>query len=247
VGSDPGRDPSGHDPGYDPGHDPTGYEPSHDPGYDPGHEPVHDQVEAPMAASVDRWSVPAGVVDEANAALDADNPFTLDISAKRAAEVAAGTRDFTLETALGFDIDEPLPVGDLGIKREEAVARALDPHNRTLLDSPTNRRTKHLRTSPDAAAKHRGQLESVSVDDDPVVILTRRFSEVVELRQVFDEAVGRVRNIQELGATAIKARVNANIRDIIQNGRSPAGLKVRDALHQLGFEFVSGRGIVAVR
>jgi hypothetical protein len=45
----------------------------------------------------------------------------------------------------------------------------------------------------------------------------------------------------------LKNEINANVRDIIQNGRSPSGIKVRDALRAQGFEFVAGQGLTAVK
>ena len=87
----------------------------------------------------------------------------------------------------------------------------------------------------------------MSVDTEPSAIFTRRFDEVTELRTVFDEAVARIQHPGRLRPTALKNRINANIRDIIQNGTTPAGLKVRDALNAQGFEWLPGGGITAVR
>lgn len=87
----------------------------------------------------------------------------------------------------------------------------------------------------------------MSAADEPAALFTRRFDEVTELQQVFDEAAGRVQNTRSLSPTAIKNRINANMREIISEGQTPAGIRVRDALRSLGYEYVPGRGIVAVR
>ena len=107
----------------------------------------------------------------------------------------------------------------------------------------TNRRTKHLRISD---AESAAPLKPVSVKQNPDAIMTRRFDEVTELHQVFDEAVGKIKNPRSLTPTELKEAINGHIRDIIQEGRSPAGRAVRDALKSLGFEYVPGHGIVAV-
>jgi hypothetical protein len=210
-------------------------------------EPLSNPVRSRTPGSR-RTIMPPEAVDEAIARLDTPgNPFELHIGERRASQIASGERNFALDHPAGFDIDEPLAVGAHGISKQRAVDRALDPHNRELLDAPTNRQSKHLRESPDVVTRHRERRTPVSLVDDPSAVFTRRFDEVTELRQVFDEAVQRVGNIRSLSPTAIKARVNANIRDIIRHGQTPAGIRVRDTLRSLGFEFVPGRGIVAVR
>jgi hypothetical protein len=210
-------------------------------------EIAFEGAQAPVAPS--RPGVlPADVADEFMGALEgSENPFSLDMGSRRAAAIDAGERDFILDRAITFDVDEPLAVGQTGIKRQRAVDRALDPHNRQLLDPNTNRITKHTRVSPEDIARGRVHLDAVSLDQDPAALFTRRFDEVTELQQVFEEATARVRNPQRLRPTALKNEINANIRDIIQNGRTPAGIEVRDTLRALGYEFVPGRGLTAVR
>jgi hypothetical protein len=189
--------------------------------------------------------LPEDFEEEAIARLEAaEHPFTLDVSAKRRAELVSGERDFSLEQPTAFDVDEPLPVGQFGIKPQRAVRRAMDPDNRTLLDLMTNRRTKYLGLSTRPRVPRR---PPVSVTENPAAVLTHRFSEVTELNQVFDEAVARVGNLRSLTPTQIKDRINRNIRNIINNGSTPSGAAVRDALRSQGFEYVRGRGIVAVR
>lgn len=195
-----------------------------------------------------RPKAPDDVIDDFIKRLDEPgNPFELDVSKKRAAAIARGDKDFALDTPTSFDVDEPLPVGAKNIKPGRAVARALDPHDRQLLDSPTNRVTKHLGERDADVARHRTRLKAVSVKDDPSSIMSRRFDEVTELNQVFDEAVQSVRNKSSLKPTELKDAINKQVRAIIKNGSSPAGAAVRDALHSLGFEYVPRRGFVAVK
>ena len=191
---------------------------------------------------------PDDVIDDFVKRLDeSENPFELNIGKKRAQQIASGEKNFPLDTPSTFDVDEPLAVGAENIKPSRAVTRALDPHNRQLLDSPTNRLTKHLREGTADVARHRTRLTPVSVKADPNAIITRRFDEVVELNQIFDEAVRRVGNKGSLTPTALKAAINHNLRDIIKNGSTPAGAAVRDALRDLGFAYVERRGFVMVK
>ena len=168
------------------------------------------------------------------------------IGKRRAAQIRSGARDFALDHPLRFDIDEPLPVGDAA-SRSRAVQRAMDPHNRQLLDPATNQLTKYLGISPETVLRSRMSLAPVSVVDNPNALFTGRFDEITEMAEIFDDATRRVHNIRSLAPGAIKARINANIRQIIGEGLSPAGVRVRDALRSLGYEYVPGSGIVAVR
>jgi hypothetical protein len=196
-----------------------------------------------------------------------DRP-SLDIGKRRLEQIVSGERDFTLESQLGFDVDEPLPVGDPTIKPQRAVARALDPQNRQLLDPMTNRQTKGLGIDPRDIARARNPLPPVSLRDQPNALFTRRFGEVTELKQVFGQAVARVGNPRSRRPTGLKNEINRNMRDIInrnlrlvqenrravQEGRQPsiptgadaAGYIVAETLTNAGFEFVPGRGAVAV-
>lgn len=189
---------------------------------------------------------PADVLDAAIDALDVDDPFTLGVGQRRAAQIQSGARDFALDRPIGFDIDEPLPVGG-DVSQSRAVQRAMDPHNRQLLDPATNQLTKYLGVSPETVMRSRMSLAPVSVVDNPNALFTRRFDEITEMAEIFDDATRRVQNIRSLTPGAIKARINANIRQIIGEGLTPAGARVRDALRSLGYEYVPGRGIVAVR
>jgi hypothetical protein len=193
--------------------------------------------------------VPPEYFDEALDALDAlteENPLALDVGARRMQDIQSGARNFVLDRPIGFDIDEPLPVGAADISRARGVQRALDPHNRHLLDPLTNQRTKYLGTSLDTVARNRISLAPVSVADDPATVLCRRFDKVSELNQIFNDAVARVENKQLLTATQLKNRINVNMRRIIYDGLSPEGIRVRDALRSMGFELVPGRGMVMV-
>lgn len=195
-----------------------------------------------------RIAAPAAVIDAFIDRLNQPgNPFDLNIGEKRAQQIQSGDRNFTLDTPTGFDVDEPLAVGDRNIKPQRAVKRAEDPHNRQLLDSATNRTSKHLRENPADVARHQQKLPPVSLRDNPSALFTRRFDEVTELNQVFRDAVARVRDPGKLTPTAYKNAINKNFRDMIKNGSTPAAAAVRDTLRAAGFEYVEGRGFVTVR
>ena len=144
-------------------------------------------------------------------------------------------------SAVTMDIDEPNAVGQQGISPAEARARATDVNNRQFLDPRTNRSSKHLGTGtgPDSAPR-----PPVSVADDPDAMLTRRFSEISEMRDVFGEASSKIRDPSSLTPTALKNRINSYVWDVIKNSDSSAAVKVRAALAKLGFENVKGQGYV---
>lgn len=217
-------------------------------GYAPNVPPTLElpQLRLP-APRIDARRLPADYFDEAIARLDASGePFQLHVSERRAQALMAGETNLT-DVPGGFHVDEPLPVGDRTIKPQRQVARALDKQNRQLLDPATNSYSKGLRVDPNDIARGREPLAAISLRDDPNAIFTRRFGEVVELGEVFDEAVARINNIGQLSPTQLKARINANIRGIIRDGSTPAGVIVRDMIASHGFEFVPGRGFVVVR
>jgi len=108
-------------------------------GWTPPVSPPSAPLSAPPAAATATSPAsigrppPVDVLGEAIDALDAaDNPFTLDISARRAQQIQSGERDFALDRPAGFDVDEPLPFGAPDVSRARAVDRAMDPHNRQL-------------------------------------------------------------------------------------------------------------------
>lgn len=168
--------------------------------------------------------------------------FALHVGEKRAEQIRTGQKDFVANRALTFDIDEVLPVGAEGIKPQRAVARATDPYNRQLLDPHTNQRTKSLGIDMRELKGVRGQRDPVSISSDPHALLTRRFSEVHELKRIFDRAVGSVKEPGKLRPTELKARINAETRRIISEDNGPDARAVRKALSELGFEYQPGRG-----
>lgn len=180
---------------------------------------------------------------DANAALE----FGLHVGEQRKAQIQAGEKNFVLDRALTFDIDEVLPVGAKGIKRQRAVARALDPYNRQLLDPNTNQRTKGLGIDPRELKALRGIRDGVSVVDDPSVLLTRRFSEVHELNGLFERAVASVKQPQKLKPTELKARINKEMRRLITVDASTDAIAVRLALEHLGFEHQANKGFVMMK
>jgi hypothetical protein len=162
--------------------------------------------------------------------------FTLGVGKDRMERIRTGERDFVIDRRLTFDIDEVLPVGQKGIKRQRAVDRALSAENRQLLDPNTNRATKGLGIDPRELPGKRALRDPVSVTADPHALLTRRFSEVHELQRIFDRAVESVKNKGELTPTELKARINRETRRIITEDGGADAVAVRQALNDIGFE-----------
>jgi hypothetical protein len=167
---------------------------------------------------------------------------SLDVSTKRLKEIQSGKKSFAIDRALTFDIDEVLPVGQEGIKPQRAVARAKSAYNRQLLDPNTNRQTKGLGIDPRELPQNRGELEPISLAKDPHALITRRFSEVIELKNVFEDAVASVKEPQKLSPTQLKAAINAATRRIITEGKSSDAVAVRKALEEIGFEWMPKQG-----
>jgi RHS repeat-associated protein len=140
-----------------------------------------------------------------------------------------------------MDIDEPSAVGEKGISAAEARRRATDVNNRQFLDPATNRRTKYLGTDTHPSS---GPSSAVSVAENPDVLLTREFGQITEMRDIFNEALGRIKNPNTLSPTGLKKAINENIWDIVKNGTGESAVKVREALKKLGFENVQGQGYV---
>ncbi|MGE4340140.1 MAG: DUF4157 domain-containing protein [Pigmentiphaga sp.] len=184
--------------------------------------------------------------EEAAEAMDTQ-PIDLAVGKKRAAQIASGERDFIIDSRLTFDIDEPLPVGQANLNPSRAWERATDPHNRQLLDSITNRTTKGLGIDPRDIERGKTSLAPVSVTDQPDAIFVRRFDEVTELKEIFDQAAAKFKNRRDLKPTALKNSINSEIRRIIKTDKGGAGEKVRKALETAGFEFVEGRGFVMMK
>ncbi|MCZ4123095.1 SpvB/TcaC N-terminal domain-containing protein [Streptomyces sp. H39-S7] len=165
-------------------------------------------------------------LDGALSRIDAvENPFT--------ADGKAGSRPISM------DIDEPLPVGESGISAADARARALDGSNRQLLDQATNRRTKYLGTDARATNLSRA---AVSVTEDANILMTRNFNEITEMRTIFAQAAARIRDPAGMRPTALKDAINRNVWDIIKTDTGSAATRVRNALGELGFENVPGKG-----
>lgn len=140
-----------------------------------------------------------------------------------------------------MDIDEIQAVGEEGISSTEALARAKDVNNRQFLHSRTNRLTKYLGTETSASPELRSP---ISVTEDPNALITRRFGEVTEMQDIFNEALGKIKDPQKLSPIALKERINSYIWNIIKKGKGEAAVRVRDALKALGFENISRKGYV---
>ncbi len=190
--------------------------------------------------------LPQGHADEAIARLDDPDAWSLGIGQKRAEKIQSGERDFILDQPVTRgDIDEPLAVGAPDIKRQRAVARAEDPHNRQFLDPATNRSTKYLGTDPRDIARHRQKLDPVSLRTNPDALFTRRFDEITEMATIFETARSSITNKNELTPTELKNAINRKISTIIKDGGSVEAVTVRDALVSRGFTFREGQGWVA--
>jgi hypothetical protein len=152
---------------------------------------------------------------------------------------------------LGVDVDEIKAVGEEGISNAEAMRRALDPGNREFKDFLGNRITKHTRTQTGPASMKpltREKLKPVSAKDDPGAIFTRRFNEVTELKEIFDDALKSLpSNYRSMKPTEVKAIINKKFREIISNGSTAAGRKVRDVMQNAGFEWLPDKGLTAVK
>ena len=129
-------------------------------------------------------------------------------------------------------------VGKKDITEAEAYARALDVNNRQFLDPITNRRTKYLGDDTHVSVAR----SEVSVTQNPNALIDRRFGEVTEMKDIFNQAVAKIKDPYKLSPVELKNKINRNIRDIIKTGESDSAVKVRDALHDLGFENVKGKG-----
>ncbi len=176
-------------------------------------------------------------------AVDAQlDDMKLGVGKGRQEKIQSGEKNFVLDRALTFDIDEVLPVGAPDIKPQRAVARALDSYNRQLLDPQTNRTSKGLGIDPRELRSNRGEHPQVSIVKEPSAILTKRFSEVVELKNIFDQAVGSIKEQQKLTPTELKAEINKKTRQIITEGTGPDAMAVRKALGDLGFERLPKQG-----
>ena len=175
--------------------------------------------------------------------LDAQlDKMELGVGKDRLKKIQSGEKNFVLDRALTFDIDEVLPVGARDIKPQRAVSRALDASNRQLLDPHTNRTSKGLGIDPRELKQNRPAQPQVSVTADPSAIVTKRFSEVVELKNIFDQAVASVKEPQTMSPTELKAAINKETRRIITEGNGPDAIAVRKALNDIGFERLPGSG-----
>ena len=119
--------------------------------------------------------------------------------------------------------------------------------NRQLLDLRTNRVTKHVGIDPRDLERAKVKLKPVSLAEQPEALIVRRFDEVVEAQQVFDQALAKVGQRSGLGAAATKEALNAEIRRIIKEDVGGAGEKVRRALEISGFEYQEGVGFVMMK
>ncbi len=95
--------------------------------------------------------------------------------------------------------------------------------------------------------ENRGEHKPVSVVGNSGALITRRFSEVHELKRIFDRAVASVKERQKLTPTELKARINKETRRIITEDQGPDAVAIREALAALGFEHQPGRGFTMMK
>jgi hypothetical protein len=138
-----------------------------------------------------------------------------------------------------LNIAEPMTVGEKDVPEAVARARALDVNNRELLDFATNQKTqgRGVPMQPTPPAR-----PPVSVAQDPSAMVTRRFSEITEMRAIFNKAVASIKDPNSLKPTELKNRINSKVWEIIKNGTSPEAARVRAALRTIGAENVPGKG-----
>lgn len=138
-----------------------------------------------------------------------------------------------------LNIAEPMTVGETGIPESVARARALDVNNRELLGMITNQKVQGSGVPMRPLSPAR---PPISVSEDPSAMITRRFSEITEMRAIFDEAVASIQNPSKMKPTALKKAINENIWEIVRTGQSPEAGRVRAALGALGAEDIPGKG-----
>ena len=136
-----------------------------------------------------------------------------------------------------FDVDEPNAVGAKGLSKAKQYRRATIANNRQLLDSTTNRVSKGTRTEvPISGKKGAPPRDPVSVVEEPGSLFTRKFGEVKELNELFEEAKSTFANRRDLRPVDLKNEINGEFRRLIREGTSDAAVKVRGALEEVGFD-----------
>lgn len=158
------------------------------------------------------------------------------IGKERLEAIRRGDKDFVLDKALTFDVDEVLPVGQEDIKPQRAFRRAVSAENRQLLDPATNRQTKHLGIDMREVPSRRTPRPRVSVKADPNALITHRFSEVEELDALFQRAVDSVQQERGMRPTKLKAAINKEVRRLIAEDPGSDAVAIRKALGDIGFE-----------
>lgn len=146
-------------------------------------------------------------------------------------------RDAVMSESVQFDVDEPSAVGQKGLKQSDQYRRATSAHNRQLLDSTTNRVTKGTRVEvPMSGQKGAPPRAPVSVADDAAALFTRRFSEVSELNDLFEQAKQSLSGRRDLTPVELKNQINTEFRRLIREGTSESAARVRTALDELGWD-----------
>ena len=164
-------------------------------------------------------------------------------------EIDSALENMTLDTNVKLDyrqqqetflnIAEPLTVGETDIPEPQARARALDVDNRTMLGQVTNQVAQGTGVPMQPLPPAR---TPVSLADDPGALIARRFSEITEMKVLFDRAVRSIRNPGKYKPTVLKGKINAHIRKAIRKGTSAEAVAVRTALTKLRATYVPGKG-----
>ena len=198
-----------------------------------------------------RWTScdPAEIVDDTNLYTYVKNSplIAIDLTGMQSEdpefEIHGNARPQSKPTNPNLNIDEIKPVGETGISDAEARRRATDGNNRQFLDRCTNCSTKHLGIDPRPYQSR----APVSAADKPYALIDRRFSEVIEMQEIFDEALQSIKEPDKISPGKLKARINAKIWNIIKYGKSQSAEIVRSAFEKMGFMNVKGTGYVLMR
>ncbi len=150
-----------------------------------------------------------------------------------------GKVEYWQSKEMWLNIAEPMSVGEKGIPESVARARALDVNNRELLGMITNQKTQGSGVPMKPLPPPRAP---ISVTDNPSALISRRFSEITEMRAIFDEAVASIKDPNKLKPTNLKKRINSKIWEIIKTSKSPEAARVRAALESIGAEYVPRKG-----
>ena len=141
----------------------------------------------------------------------------------------------TLSEPVTLHQDEPLAVGQKGVKPSRKIQRATKPANRQWLLGITNIRKGTNRQVP--IIPKEPSKGPVSVTEDPGALFSRDdLSEVTEYKELFDRVAKKFASRRDLKATKLKAAINREVRRMIRTSRLSAAQKIRAALKQMNWD-----------